>query len=43
MLRSQGQVLLDAVYVVSRVGGLYCRIEPERALRMLKRKLGPLE
>ena len=43
LLRPQGQVLLDAAYMVSIVGGLYGRIDPERALRMLKRNLVPLE
>jgi len=36
-------VLLDARYMVSIVGGLYGYIDPERALRMLKRHLVPLE
>jgi uncharacterized protein (TIGR01319 family) len=43
VLRPQGQVLLDARYMVSIVGGLYGRIDPERALRMLKGNLVPLE
>jgi len=43
LLRPQGQVLLDAAYMVSIVGGLYGRIDPERALRMVKRNLVPLE
>jgi len=43
LLRPQGQVLLDAAYMVSIVGGLYGRVDPERALRMLKRHLVPLE
>jgi uncharacterized protein (TIGR01319 family) len=43
ILRPQGQILLDAAYMVSIVGGLYGRIDPERALRMLKRNLVPLE
>jgi uncharacterized protein (TIGR01319 family) len=43
ILRPQGPVLLDAAYIVSIVGGLYGRIDPERALRMLKRNLVPLE
>ena len=42
ILRPQGPVLLDAAYMVSIVGGLYGRIDPERALRMLKRNLVPL-
>ena len=43
LLRPQGEVLLDAAYMVSIVGGLYGRIDPERALRMLKRSLAPLQ
>ncbi|MBN1318647.1 MAG: glutamate mutase L [Anaerolineales bacterium] len=38
-LRPTGSVLLDAEYMVSIVGGLYGRIDPERALRMLKKSL----
>ena len=43
ILRPRGQVLLDAAYMVSIVGGLYGRIDPERALRMVKRTLAALE
>jgi uncharacterized protein (TIGR01319 family) len=43
ILRPKGDVLLDAYYMVSIVGGLYGYIDPERALRMLKRNLVPLE
>lgn len=43
ILRPRGEVLLDANYMVSIVGGLYGRIDPERALRMLKRNLLHLE
>jgi uncharacterized protein (TIGR01319 family) len=43
ILRPEGPVLLDAAYMVSTVGGLYGQIDPERALRMLKRQLVPLE
>jgi hypothetical protein len=43
ILRPKGEVLLDAKYMLSIVGGLYGRIDPERALRMLKRDLVPLE
>ncbi|MBN1318669.1 MAG: glutamate mutase L [Anaerolineales bacterium] len=39
ILRPKGKVLLDAAYMVSIVGGLYGRIDPERALRMMKRNL----
>ncbi len=42
ILRPRGRVLLDAAYMVSIVGGLYGYIDPERALRMLKRNLVPL-
>ncbi len=43
ILRPRGPILLDAAYMVSIVGGLYGYIDPERALRMLKRHLLPLE
>ncbi|MCK4394600.1 hypothetical protein KAX17_16985 [Candidatus Bipolaricaulota bacterium] len=43
MLRPNGQVLLDADYVLSTVGGLYGRVDPERAVRMLEKYLMPLE
>ena len=43
ILRPQGDVLLDANYMVSIVGGLYGRVDPERALRMLKENLLHLE
>jgi len=43
VLRPNGQVLLDADYVLSTVGGLYGRVDPERAVRMLKKYLMPLE
>jgi uncharacterized protein (TIGR01319 family) len=43
ILRPRGQVLLDAAYMVSIVGGLYGYIDPERALRMLKSHLVPLK
>jgi hypothetical protein len=43
ILRPRGRVLLDARYMVSIVGGLYGRIDPERALRMLKRSLVALD
>jgi hypothetical protein len=42
ILRPHGPILLDAAYMISIVGGLYGRIDPERALRMLKRNLLPL-
>ena len=34
---------MDAHYIVNTVGGLYGRLDPERAVRMLKRYLMPLE
>ena len=43
VLRPNGQVLLDADYVLSTVGGLYGRVDLERAVRMLKKYLMPLE
>jgi hypothetical protein len=36
-------VLLDAQYLVSVLGGLYGRIHPEQALRVMKRELVPLD
>jgi uncharacterized protein (TIGR01319 family) len=43
VLRPNGPVLLDASYLVSILGGLYGRLEPERALRVMKRQLLPLD
>ncbi|HAF71086.1 MAG: Uncharacterized protein XD60_1294 [Acetothermia bacterium 64_32] len=43
ILRPNGSVYLDAHYMLSTVGGLYGRVDPERAVRMLKRHLMPLE
>jgi uncharacterized protein (TIGR01319 family) len=43
VLRPNGQVLLDASYLVSTVGGLYGRLDPERAIRILKKNLKKLE
>jgi hypothetical protein len=43
LLRPRGQVLLDAAYMVSIVGGLYGYIDPRRALRMLKQNLLALD
>ncbi len=42
-LRPIGSVLLDAQYLVSALGGLYGRVNPEQALRVMKRELVPLE
>jgi hypothetical protein len=41
-LRPTGQVLLDASYLVSILGGLYGRIDPESALKVMRRELVPL-
>ncbi|MEE9495723.1 MAG: glutamate mutase L, partial [Desulfobacterales bacterium] len=43
MLRPNGQVMLDADYLIAIVGGLYGRLDPERALRMIKKHIKPLE
>ncbi|MDY0093456.1 MAG: glutamate mutase L [Candidatus Vecturithrix sp.] len=43
ILRPNRQILLDASYILSTVGGLYGRLDPERALRILKKHLKPLE
>jgi uncharacterized protein (TIGR01319 family) len=43
ILRPNGRVLLDASYLVSILGGLYGRIDPERALRVMHRELVPLD
>jgi hypothetical protein len=42
ILRPQGKILLDAKYLVSILGGLYGRVYPEQALRIMKRELLPL-
>lgn len=42
-LRPNDKVLLDAKYLVSILGGLYGRVYPEQALRIMKRELLPLE
>ncbi|GIV72489.1 glutamate mutase L [Caldilinea sp.] len=41
-LRPNGPILLDASYLISILGGLYGRLEPEKALRVMKRELRPL-
>jgi uncharacterized protein (TIGR01319 family) len=43
ILRPSGEVFLDAHYLVSILGGLYGRLDPERALRMMKLFLQGLE
>ncbi len=43
ILRPEGDVLLDAQYLVSILGGLYGRVNPEQALRVMKRELLPLK
>lgn len=42
VLRPNGNVLLDASYLVSIIGGMYGRIDPERALDLMQRRLVPL-
>jgi uncharacterized protein (TIGR01319 family) len=42
-LRPNGSVLLDAQYLVSILGGLYGRVNPEQALKVMKRELVPLD
>jgi uncharacterized protein (TIGR01319 family) len=42
ILRPNGPILLDGAYMVSIVGGLYGSIDPERALRMMRRSLVPM-
>ena len=42
-MRPSGKLFLDAHYIVSTVGGLYGRLDPERAVRMLKKHLMPLK
>lgn len=43
VLRPNGRVLLDAAYLVSILGGLYGRIDPKRALRVMQRELVALD
>ncbi len=43
ILRPTGQMLLDASYLVSILGGMYGRIDPERALKVMRRELVPLD
>ncbi len=43
LLRPTGSVLLDARYMVSILGGLYGKVNPQQALRVMKRELIPLE
>lgn len=43
VLRPSGKVLLDASYLVSTVGGLYGRLDPERSLRILKKNLKKMD
>jgi hypothetical protein len=39
IMRPTGKVLMDASYLISILGGLYGRLEPKRALRVMKREL----
>jgi uncharacterized protein (TIGR01319 family) len=43
VLRPDGPVLLDARYLVSILGGLYGKVDPELALRVMKRELVSLD
>ncbi|MEA2021022.1 MAG: glutamate mutase L [Candidatus Caldatribacteriota bacterium] len=43
VLRSNSKVLLDASYILSTVGGLYGRLDPEKAIRILKKNFKHLE
>ena len=43
ILRPNHKVLLDASYILSTIGGLYGRIDPESAIRILKKNFIPLE
>jgi len=43
LLRPNGKVVLDASYLISILGGLYGRVNPEQALRVMKRELVPLD
>lgn len=43
ILRPHGRVFLDAHYIVNTVGGLYGRLDPERAVRILKKYLMSLD
>jgi len=43
ILRPNKKVLLDSSYILSTVGGLYGRIDPERAIRILKKNFVPLD
>jgi uncharacterized protein (TIGR01319 family) len=42
VLRPEGEILMDASYLVSIIGGMYGRIDPERALKLMRDKLVPL-
>jgi hypothetical protein len=42
VLRPNGEIFLDADYLVSIIGGLYGRLDPERALRIMKAYIKPL-
>jgi uncharacterized protein (TIGR01319 family) len=43
LLRPNGLVMVDAKYLVSILGGLYGRVHPEQALRVMKRELVTLD
>ncbi len=42
VLRPNGTVILDAQYLISILGGLYGRLDPERALKIIKKYIKPL-
>ena len=42
-LRPNGNILMDARYLVSVLGGMYGRVNPEQALRVMKRELIKLD
>jgi len=43
ILRSNGKALLDASYILSTIGGLYGRLDPEKAIHILKKNFKHLE
>ena len=43
LLRPNGPVMVDAKYLVSILGGVYGRVHPEQALRVMKRELETLD
>jgi len=43
VLRPNKKVLLDASYILSTVGGLYGRLDPGKAIKILKKNFRPLD